>query len=285
MTDAHAHLHSPQIADQLDSVVGRFSDAGGKYILNNSVDLESAQIVLQQARQHPEIILPAVGIQPEVLTPGSDVCIPSADAKWINRNIDELRKILEKNSTKIKALGETGLDYYWVKRNRLPDREKIFELQKKLFRQQIVLAVEFDLPIIVHCRDEEDDKQCEAETLELLAKHGKGRVQALFHSYTGSQHYLKDILNLGFYVSFNGIITYKNAENVRQLLDATPLDQLLLETDAPFLVPNDSRSRGIKTAEPVMVKEVAKAVAERKGRSVQEIWEKVDGNFERFVGL
>jgi TatD DNase family protein len=283
MIDCHAHLHHRLLDEKLEDIMTRFKQAGGDYILNSAIDLKSSCKVLAQARQYEEIV-PTVAVHPETLIPGADIYISSANGKWIKNNLEELDKILDKYQS-VAAIGECGLDYYWVKRENIPERNKIFELQRDLFAGHIEPSKQYNLPLVIHCRDERGDKQCEAEILELLVKKGNSCINGVFHSYTGSLSYLKDILALGFYVSFNGIVTYKNADNVRELLDEVPLDRLLLETDSPFLVPYRSRSAGVKTGDPAFVKEVGSYVADFKGINEKRLWNQVRSNFENLFGL
>lgn len=285
MIDVHAHLHNPEISDQIDAVVSRFVNAGGEFIINSGVDLESNQIVLDQSRKFKEV-LPTVGLHPEITVPGSEIHRSSITTDWIEKNIQQLHALLSSHNN-IVAIGECGLDYYWVKKERLSDQDMdhIFCQQKVLFSRQIELAREFDLPLVIHCRDEFGDKQCEEEILELLVKVGNSRIKGIFHSYTGSLHYLEDILALGFHVSFNGIITYKTADNVRKLMDAVPDDRLLIESDSPFLVPQKRRSEGIKVGEPVFVDEVVEYIAKRKGIKVKSLWNIVRENVYRIFDL
>lgn len=279
MIDSHAHLHHRLIDDQLQEVISRFVKSGGKYIVNAGIDLKSCCKVIDQARRFSEI-LPALAIHPETLIPGADIHVSNANGKWIKNNLDELDKMLEKNDD-IAAIGECGLDYYWVKKQDLPGRNSIFQNQKDLFTGHIDLAHKYGLPMVIHCRDKRGDKQCEEEILDLLVKKGNSCNRGVFHSYTGSLHYLKDILALGFYITFNGIVTYKSADNVRELLEEVPLERILIETDSPFLVPQKSRSAGVRVGEPAFVKEIGKYVAEIKNVSIERFWEAVEENFQK----
>lgn len=283
MIDVHAHLHNLEISDQIDAVVKRFVKAGGEFIISSGVDLESDQVVLDQSRKFKEV-LPTVGLHPEIVIPGCDLYISGVTPDWIEKNIQQLRKLLTDHSD-IVAIGECGLDYYWVKKERLSGQDRIFRQQKDLFSRQIELAHEFDLPLVIHCRDDFGDKQCEDEILELLVKVGNSCIKGIFHSYTGSLSYLDDILALGFYISFNGIITYKTADNVRELIDAVPDDRLLIESDSPLLVPQKRRSAGIRVGEPMFVDEVAECIAKRKGIEVKNLWRVVKENVYRLFDL
>lgn len=282
MIDTHTHLYPPELADVLDSVVERFKNAGGTHIINCATDPSSICEVISQAHTYPEIV-PTAGLHPELLVPGSDLFLTGIDEAWIEAHLNELRRTISKHA-QISAVGEVGLDYYWIKHERISGRERLFDLQRKLFAGCIDIAVEKNLPLVIHCRDEQGDKQAEAETLKLLVDCGSG-TKGVFHSYTGSLSYLEDILGLGFFVSFNGIVTYKNADNVRKLLDAVPLDHLLLETDSPFLVPNSVRATGVRICEPAFVKEVGQFVAKHKGISEDRLWEQTDRNAREVFGM
>ena len=276
MIDTHAHLYAPELANNVENVLNRFAGAGGKYIINCAASPESCTDVIALAQKHPQT-KPTVAIHPELAVPGCDIYNPSISEKWIDRQLDNLNDLLAKHN-EIIAVGECGLDYYWIKRERLQNRTHMFDLQKQMLKGCVELGLEHNLPLVLHCRDENGDKQAEAEILELLTKVGKGKTRGVFHSYTGSLSYLKDILALGYYVSFNGILTYRSANNVRELLDATPDDKLLLETDSPYLVPNNLRSTGVKVCEPVFIQEVAEFVAKRRKMRTEKLWEVVEQN-------
>lgn len=283
MIDSHAHLYSPQLVNKYDSVIRRFTDGGGCAVVNSSTDFESSLTVLGQASKY-QAVYPALAIHPEVLIPGSEIYISEANQKWIGQNVERVVDLLEKNQ-EVVALGECGLDYYWIKKQRLPEASKLYDLQKDLLGRQIEISKTLDLPMIIHCRDQDDDKQAESEILELIVKKGGGCTKGVFHSYTGSQSYLEDILDLGFYVSFNGIITYRSGDNVRELLEMVPMERILLETDSPYLVPNKRRSSGVDVCEPLFVDEVAEKTARIKGVSVENVWSSVYENFETLFGV
>ncbi len=283
MIDAHAHLYTPEIASIIDEVMRRFRDAGGTYVVDSATDPSSIQDVIAQAAAYPGI-LPTVGLHPEILVPGTDIFIKGTDEAWIDVHCSNLEKTLLAEKSII-GIGECGLDYYWLKKEPLGITEELQHRQKSLFSRQIEFARKHDLPLVIHCRDAMHDKQVEAEILKLLVDVGKGCVRGIFHSYTGSTSYLDDILGIGFYVSFNGIVTYKNAGNVRAILDKVPLDRILIETDAPLLVPNRRRSMGVRVCEPLFVDEVAECVAKRKGVTVDRLWSTVEKNFRTLFRL
>lgn len=279
MVDTHAHLDAPELADDIEHVLDRFRAAGGTHIVNCSADIMSCHKAIALSLTYPEIG-PALGLHPELTIPGAELYTKAISAKWIHEQIEAIAELIA-HYPQVVAVGECGLEYRFMKRERLPGRETLFKQQHDIFVSCIHVAVEHTLPIIVHCRDEDGDKQAEAECLELLVKEGGVGVKGVFHSYTGSLEYLEDILALGFYVSFNGIVTYKNAEHVREILDKVPLERLLIETDAPWLVPNRRRSAGIRVCEPLFGDEVAEVIAKRKGISSELVWRTVEENAEK----
>jgi TatD DNase family protein len=279
MFDSHAHLYHRKIKADIANIVQRFVEKGGEYIVNSAIDLATSCVVLDQAEKFAEV-LPTIGIHPETFIPGADIYLANANGKWIKNSIEELNKMFTRFDD-IVGVGECGLDYYWVKKEGILEHEKIFQLQKDALKAQIHLAKEYDLPLIVHCRDMPGDKQCEADILELIVKEGNSCVRGVFHSYTGSLSHLKDILALGFYVSFNGIVTYRSADNVRELLGHVDLDKILIESDSPLLSPQKKRSAGKKIGEPVFVDEVAEYVADLKDISKAELWKVVGNNFQK----
>lgn len=177
---------------------------------------------------------------------------------------DEIVKFLENNHTnpKVVAIGEVGLDYYYN------FSEK--EVQRRVFEEQIKLAGKFKLPLIFHVRDAFEDffKIVEASLSNI--KSG-----AVVHSFSGDEELAKKILNYGFYISFNGMITFKNADNLRRVVKSTPLNKILIETDCPYLTPEPFRG---KVNEPKFVKQVAEEIAKIKSLSVNEVKEQTYKN-------
>jgi len=266
-----------QLSNDIDGVVKRFVGKGGKHILSCAVDIESSLSEIEYSMEYDNV-LSAIGIHPEVTIPGCDIYEKSVSEEWINKNVSKLESLLDVHK-EIIGTGEIGLDYYWVKKGNCEDKEEKYNIQKYLLEKQLRLAVKRNIPVVIHCRDIEGDKQCEADILKVITSKCNSSITGVFHSYTGSLSYLDEILNLGFYISFNSIVMYKNSENVRMLLDKVPYDKLLLETDAPLLVPPKYRKEGYKYSEPSMIDDVGNFVARRKGYSVKKLWDIVDNNF------
>ena len=200
--------------------------------------------------------------------------------------VDELKRIA-KSSSKVVGIGEIGLDYYLVKSDPLRKRseaskrqvtsDKEKEFQKELFGEQIVLAQELDLPILVHCRNAWD------EVFDLLkAKGDMQKAKGLFHSWTGDWEAAKKALDLGFYISFSGIVTFGNAPLVQEVAKKIPLDRMLVETDSPFLSPEPHR--GMRN-EPKNVIIVGKFIASIRNQPEDLIASQTTANAKRLFGL
>jgi TatD DNase family protein len=174
------------------------------------------------------------------------------DAKQVNE--PELRQLKKLSAhSKVIAVGETGLDYYY---NHSPR-----EVQRQVFAQLIALADETELPLVVHERD------AAQEAADLLRVEAKGKLRGVIHRFTGDYDAARNYLDLGFYLSFTGIITFKNAEPLREVVGKAPLDRMLVETDSPYLTPVPHRG---KRNEPAYVRLVAETVAQIKGISLEE---------------
>jgi TatD DNase family protein len=200
--------------------------------------------------------------------------------------MDEFEKKFEKNISKVKAVGETGLDYYQFNLNQnilRTQQEELQEIQKLSFRRQIALAKKHHLPLSIHARDIQGRKDTVRDVLRILVEEGKGEVKGSFHSYTGDISFVEDILALGFYVGFNAIITYPSGENVREILKQVPLNRILFETDGPFLPPQSVRknqSLKEKFAQPADVREIMEVAAEIKEVSMEKLESITDENYK-----
>ena len=260
---------------------------GGKYILSQTTDNVDIDITLALANRYPEIIEVAIGLHPTIF---EEITLQ----KGIKGNIYEIsqkyllewEKLFEKNKSRIKAVGETGLDYYQFNIPQNIPQETISqlkEIQKISFTKHIELAIKHNLPMSIHARDTQGESESVEDALRLVAQEGKGKLRGSFHSYTGNIKYLQDILDLGFYIGFNAIITYKSGENVREILKQVPLDRILFETDGPFLPPQSVRkNKNIKEkfAQPSDVREIMEVAAEIKNVPVEELERITDENYE-----
>jgi TatD DNase family protein len=248
--DTHAHLDYPDFAHELPDIIARAAAAGITKIISIATDFESSRRALKIAEQFPNVFV-AVGWHPSEATQAPEDLRPT------------LRELAR--HPKVVALGETGLDYH-----RLPsqkpefssaDDERYKSKQADVFRQHLEVAAELGLNCVIHQRDAVED------TLAILQPFA-GRVRGVFHCFANDAATMRRILGLGSVVSFTGILTFKNGQNIRATLAATPLDGFMLETDSPFLAPMPFRG---KRCEPAYVKEIAAVAGQVKGCSLEEL--------------
>lgn len=240
LIDTHCHLDFPEFADQQDAVVERARAAGVGRMITISTHASRFANIKAIAQKYEDVFCTA-GVHPHHSgEPAEDI-----QEQWL---IDATKY------DKVVGLGETGLDYYY---NNSP-----VEVQKKSFATHIRACLATNLPIIVHTRDADDD------TYELLKTEGQGRLKGLLHCFSSSRQLAEKALEMGFYISFSGIVTFKKSDELRAIAKDVPLDRILVETDAPFLAPMPFRG---KTNEPSYVVHTAQCVADVKGISVEEL--------------
>lgn len=249
--DTHAHLDYPDFAPDFAQMIERAQAAGITRMISIGTDLESSARAIKLAEQY-ECIYAVVGWHPSNASEAPDEIRP------------QLRELAK--HPKVVAIGETGLDYY-----RLPssqgqgtaiDDERYKQKQELIFQQQLEVAAEAGLNCVIHQRGD-----CFDDTLRLMQSH-VGRVRGVFHCFAGDAAAMQRVLAMGSLVSFTGIVTFKNGQNVRDTLAATPLGKFMLETDCPYLAPIPYRG---KRCEPAYVKEIADTVALVKGCSLEEL--------------
>lgn len=246
--DSHCHLNFADFREDFAAVVERARASGVRYFLNISCRFEEFEDVGEIARTHPDFFA-SVGIHPHETTPTQEK-FPD----WYQRLTTALQQ------PKVVALGETGLDYYY--------NNSTHEDQEAFFRSHCALSLEHDLPLIIHTRDAEED------TMRILRDYPG--VRGVFHCFSGSAWLAEEALQRGFYLSFSGIVTFKKAEDLRAVAEKTPLDRLLVETDAPYLAPVPHRG---KRNEPAFVVETGKFLAELKGIEPHVFAEQTTQNF------
>lgn len=253
LIDSHAHLEMPDFRRDLEEVIQRAKEAGVKYIFTVGTEKEDWKRALEIAQSHP-FIYAILGVHPH-------------NAKEIDDHTYETLKGLCQNE-KVRAFGEIGLDFY---RDLSPR-----DIQLNRFREQIALARELGLPIVVH------DREAHPETLEVLKSEKAEALGGIIHCFSGDYEMAKECLKMGFYISVPGSITYKNAELFRQIVKKLPLESLLVETDAPFLTPVPFRG---KRNEPGYVRYTAEKVAEIKKVSIEKVSEATTANAFRVFRL
>jgi TatD DNase family protein len=241
LVDSHAHLEMPEFKKDLEGVIQRAKEAGVEYIFTVGTEKRDWKRALEIANSHPSIYA-ILGVHPH-------------NAKEIDDQTYLLLKELCQNK-KVKAYGEIGLDFF---RNLSPR-----EIQLKRFQEQIELAKELGLPIVVH------DREAHQETLEILKSEKANVCGGIIHCFSGDDEMAKACMDMGFYISIPGSITFKNAESFRKIVKSIPLDSLLVETDAPFLTPEPFRG---KRNEPSYVRYTAQKVAEIKKVSFEKVAE------------
>lgn len=249
--DAHAHYDDQKFLEDRESVLKAVEENGVCGIVNASVDIATANTVLEYTRKYP-VIYGAVGIHPENIEDLQE------------DYLDELAKLYSENE-KIVAIGEVGLDYYW-------DIPK--EPQQKIFAEQLALVNDLDAPVVIH------DREAHGDTLEFLKKYRP--KNALLHCYSGSAEFLKEILRLDCCISLGGTVTFKNARHSVEVAQVVPLDRLLLETDAPYLSPVPFRG---KRNQSDYIVYTAKKIAEIRGMTAQEILDITAQNAKRFYRI
>jgi TatD DNase family protein len=250
LVDSHCHLDFPDFSAELGAVVARARTAGIGRMVTISTRVKKLPQILAITEQFPEIFC-SVGTHPHNAAEEPDV-----DAETL---------VALAKHPKIVAIGEAGLDYHYDNSPR--------DAQAKSFRQHIAAARETGLPLVIHSRD------CDADMAAILREEsGKGAFPAVLHCFTGGRDLAFAAIELGHYVSFTGILTFKRSEDLRAIAAALPGDRILVETDAPFLAPLPFRG---KRNEPAYVVETAKVLAEVRGISVDELARLTTENFFR----
>jgi len=253
LIDSHAHLVMPEFKIDLEEVIQRAKDSGVSSILTVGTGRRDWLRTLEIAHSHPSIYA-ILGVHPH-------------NAKEIEEETySELRKLCQDG--KVRAYGEIGLDFF---RNHSPR-----EVQIERFREQIGLARELRLPIVVH------DREAHRETLEILKSERADECGGIIHCFSGDERMAKACIAMGFYISIPGTITYKNAERFRETIRNLPLESLLVETDAPFLAPVPFRG---KRNESSYVRYTAQKVAEVKKVSFEKVAEVTTENALRVFKL
>lgn len=232
--DTHAHYDDTRFEEYLDELLISMQSHGVGKIITCGCDSNSSKNALKLAEKY-NYVYAAVGIHPGNIDSGTTV-----------KEIEELSK-----HNKCVAIGEIGLDYYWTQDNK-PQQAEIFE-------NQLILANKLNLPVIIHDRD------AHADTLEILKKH---KPKGVVHSFSGSMEMAREIINLGLYIGIGGVITFKNAKKLPDVVKMLPIDRILLETDAPYLSPVPYRG---KTNHSAMIYLTAEKIAELRETDTQSI--------------
>lgn len=251
--DTHAHYDDEKFAEDRYEVIEKAYESGVSYIINASTDIKSCEDSLAYAHRY-EYVYAAVGIHPHEVS-GID-----------DNTLDRVAQLAK--DEKVIAIGEIGLDYYYDFAPR--------EIQKHWFAQQINLARELKLPIIVHDRDAHQD------SMDIIKQQKANEVGGVFHCYSGSVEMAKELLKHNFYISVGGSLTFKNAKKLVEVVQWIPLDKLLIETDCPYLTPEPFRG---KRNDSSYVRLVAEKVAQIKDMSFEMVAEATFNNAKKLFSI
>jgi TatD DNase family protein len=258
LIDTHCHLDFPDFVGQVPDVIARARAAGVGRMITISTHLSRFEAVHSLALQHPDVWC-TVGVHPH-----------EAAREGAAATTEKLVGLAA--SDKVVGIGECGLDYFYDKSPR--------DEQQASFRQHIRAAVQTDLPLIIHTRDADQD------TADLLREEGQGRARGVLHCFSSGRRLMEQAVEMGFYISLSGILTFKKSEELREIARDVPMDRLLVETDSPYLAPVPLRG---KTNEPAFTAHTAAVLADVKGVSVQEIAARTTENalrlFDRMPGV
>ncbi|MCK5391615.1 MAG: TatD family hydrolase [Deltaproteobacteria bacterium] len=255
LVDSHCHLDRLDLSHFSNGIDGLLSAAQEQdvgHFLCVSINLEDYPAVLKIAESHEQVSA-SVGLHPN-------------EQGGHDPGIDEL--VEQAGHSAVVAIGETGLDYFYM------NSEK--EIQINSFTKQIHLGKKHELPIIIHVRDADQDM------LEILSKESLSDTPGVIHCFTGDYDTAKKYLDLGFYISFSGIVTFKRSEELREAAKNIPIDKILIETDSPYLAPVPYRG---KPNEPSYVKHVAETVADVRGMSFEEVAQATKANAEKLFRI
>jgi TatD DNase family protein len=253
LIDTHCHLTFEGLAEDVAAVIERSKTAGVVGWITVGTNVQENRKAIELAERF-ENMYAAIAIHPH-------------DAKTVTADIlKELREL--GNNNKVVAVGETGLDYHY--------KFSLHEEQRRVFAEHLKMATELNLPVIVHCREAFD------ETMEILEQF-RDVKKVVFHCFSGSDEQAKIVLDYGFYISFTGVVTFKNAEKTRRAAEVVPLDRLMVETDCPYMSPEPMRKQKIN--EPALMIHTAAFLAELKGMGLADFAEAVTATSRAFFGL
>ena len=238
--DTHAHLTFPEFQLDLSEVIRRAKEANVEAIVNIALDDDALARSVKIAEDYPDYVFTAAGIHPHEAS------------EWKDSDYQRFKDLVKKH--KLVAIGETGLDYHY--------KLSPIEQQQTVFRKFLQLAQELDLPAVIHSREASHD------TLTIIREENRGKLKGVLHCFAGDMELGKAALDLGLYISFTGNITFPKASSLREAAKEIPLDRLMIETDCPFLSPQEFRG---KRNEPAYVVKVAEKIAEIKNLNTEEV--------------
>ncbi|MET1176456.1 TatD family hydrolase [Peribacillus simplex] len=251
--DTHVHVNAEQFNEDLEDVIDRAKEAGVNHMVVVGFDRPTIIRAMELIEAY-DFMYAAVGWHPV-----DAIDMTEEDLQWI----EELS-----NHPKVVAIGEMGLDYHWDKSPK--------DVQMEVFRKQIRLAKRVGLPIIIH------NREATADIVNILKEEEASRVGGIMHCFSGSAETALECINMNFYISLGGPVTFKNAKKPKEVAAAVPLDRLLIETDCPYLAPHPYRG---KRNEPSYVKLVAEQIAEIKQLTLEEVSQATTENAKKLFGI
>ena len=252
--DTHAHYDDKRFDPNRDELLASLPAHDIGLILNPGCDVETSRKAVSYAQKYA-FVYAAVGIHPE-----------NINESW-NNDLSVIQELAQ-TEPKVRAIGEIGLDYYWEKDEHARARQQV------VFARQMELARELDMPVIVHDRDAHGD------CMEITRRYPE--VRGVYHCYAGSVEMARELLRLGYYLSFTGVITFKNARRAIEVIREVPIDRLMIETDAPYMTPEPFRGRRNSS---LYVYRMAETIAEIKGMSVEEVERITTENGKRLFAI
>lgn len=250
--DSHAHYDSHQFDEDRDELLNSMQENGVGTIINSAADWESVTEVVELAQKYP-FIYAAIGLHPDEI------------GELDEERFEYVRLQCQKD--KVVAVGEIGLDYYW-------DNESQ-DVQKKWFIRQLELARELDLPVVIHSRDAAED------TLGIMKEHARG-LRGVIHCFSYSKELAREYVKMGFHIGVGGVVTFKNAKKLKEIVKEIPLERILLETDCPYLAPVPFRGKRNSSR---YLPYVAEEIAAIKGITYEEVVAQTEENAKKLFHI
>ena len=250
--ESHAHYDSSKFAEDREELLNSMQDNGIGTIINVGATWKSVTTVVELAKEYP-FVYAALGLHPDEVGDLNE------------ERFEFLRKQCQHE--KVVAIGEIGLDYYW-------DNES-HEVQKEWFIRQLDLARELNLPVIIHSRDAAED------TLKIMKEHAQG-LYGVIHCFSYSKEMAEEYVKMGFHIGVGGVVTFKNGKKLKEVVEAIPLERILLETDCPYLAPEPYRGRRNSS---LYIPHIAQTIADLKGITYEEVVEQTEQNGKELFGI
>lgn len=249
--ETHAHYDDDQFDNDRDQLLNSLPEAGIGVVINSGASVESTRDTIRLAKDYPHVYA-AVGVHPSEIDE-----LDEAFFQWMKEQTAWEKTV---------AIGEIGLDYYWDKEPEVQERQRYW------FGRQIELARETGLPMIIHSRD------AAADTMAVMKEHHAENLAGVIHCYSYSKEMAMEFIQMGYYIGVGGVVTFKNAKKLKEVVEAVPLEKILLETDCPYMAPEPYRG---KRNSSLYLPYVVEKIAELKGVTVEEVERVTEANARR----